>query len=144
MGKGIIAIASDHAGVALKALLVKDIAVLGYEADDLGPDSDASVDYPDYAEAVAAAIESGNAKFGILICGSGIGMSIAANRYPGVRAALCHSVETATLSRQHNDANILVLGARIVSEALAQDCLKAFLATEFEGGRHQRRVDKLG
>jgi len=144
MGKGLIAIASDHAGVALKALLVKEIAVLGYEADDLGTDSDASVDYPDYAEAVAAAIESGNAKFGVLICGSGIGMSIAANRYPGVRAALCHSVETATLSRQHNDANILVLGARIVSEALAQECLKAFITTEFEGGRHQRRVDKLG
>jgi ribose 5-phosphate isomerase B len=139
-----IALASDHAGVALKALLVAELGRLGYEVLDLGPMTEDSVDYPDYAAKLALAIKDKKAEKGVLICGSGIGISIAANRFPFIRAALCHSEETARLSREHNDANVLVLGARIVDEATAKAALAAFLTTEFAGGRHAGRVEKLG
>ena len=138
-----IAIASDHAGVSLKAVLRADLEAAGREVVDLGPDGDGPVDYPDYAEAVAQAIENGHAQQGVLICGSGIGMSIAVNRSRAVRGALCHDAEDARLARSHNDANVLALGARRVSEETARRCLRAFLDTEFEGGRHGARVAKL-
>ena len=138
-----IALASDHAGVALKEQLKAVLAERGLEALDLGPFDTASVDYPDYADRLAAALADGRAERGVLICGTGIGIGIAANRHRHLRAALCHDVTTATLARQHNDANVLVLGARVVGLAVAVDCLGAFLDTAFEGGRHQRRVDKL-
>ncbi len=138
-----IAIASDHAGVSLKAVLRADLEAAGREVVDLGPDGDGPVDYPDFAEAVAQAIESGQAGQGVLICGSGIGMSIAVNRSRAVRGALCHDAEEARLARSHNDANVLALGARRVSEETARRCLRAFLDTDFEGGRHAARVAKL-
>jgi len=139
-----IAIASDHAGFELKELLKKTIESLGYKVIDLGADSTKSVDYPDYGYKLATSVSKGDAQFGVAICGSGIGISIAANRKPKVRAALCHNVETAALARQHNNANVLALGARFVSAELAIEMLKTFLSTEFEGGRHENRVKKLG
>jgi ribose 5-phosphate isomerase B len=139
---GTIAIASDHAGVELKETLKREIAVLGFEAKDFGAHSNESVDYPDFAHALSEWVEKNNGR-GVLICGSGIGMSIAANRHKGVRAALCQDASQATLARQHNDANVLCLGARVVNEKTAAECVKAFLTTKFEGGRHQRRVEKL-
>jgi ribose 5-phosphate isomerase B len=139
-----IAISSDHAGIELKAALVAFIEQSGFAALDLGPYNQHSVDYPDYANLLCNDIKHGKAIKGVLICGSGIGMSIAANRHKEIRAALVHNVETATLCRQHNDANVLVLGARFLDEATAIACLKAFLTTEFEGGRHANRVAKLG
>ena len=137
------AIASDHAGVSLKATLRAALEAAGHEVVDLGPEGDGPVDYPDYAQALARAIETGHADRGVLICGSGIGMSIAVNRNRAVRGALCHDAEEARLARAHNDANVLALGARRVSEETARRCLQAFLDTEFEGGRHQARVAKL-
>lgn len=139
----IIAIASDHAGVDLKAHLKAHLASLGHDVLDLGPESAASVDYPDYADKLAAALKANQAEQGVLICGSGIGISIAANRHRHIRAALCHDGLSAKLSRQHNDANVLVLGARLIGSDTAKDCATAFFSTPFEGGRHQRRVDKL-
>ncbi|HEV7370940.1 ribose 5-phosphate isomerase B [Arenibaculum sp.] len=139
-----IAIASDHAGVELKAALKQVLASAGCEVLDLGTDGSASVDYPDFADALAARMRAGDVARGVLICGTGIGIGIAANRHKGVRAALCHDVTSARLSRQHNDANVLVLGARMVGAEVARDCLLAFLETPFEGGRHERRVAKLG
>lgn len=138
-----IAIASDHAGVDLKAALAKDLRALGYEVKDLGTHSTESVDYPDFGHAVAKEITSGNASRGVVICGSGIGISIAANRHEGIRAALCHDGLEAKLARKHNDANVLALGARIIGLEAAKDALKSFLSTNFEGGRHQRRIDKI-
>jgi ribose 5-phosphate isomerase B len=138
-----IALANDHAGLALKAVLRRELDNLGYEVLDLGTNSTESVDYPDFGRAMAETIAAGRAPRGIVICGSGIGISIACNRNPKVRAALCHDVTTAQVARQHNDANVLALGARTTGEAVALDCLRAFLATEFEGGRHARRVAKL-
>ncbi len=138
-----IAIASDHAGFALKEVLKQDLAAGGYNVLDLGTNSGESVDYPDFGFLLAEKVASGAAKLGVVICGSGVGISIAANRNPKIRAALCCSAEVAKLSRQHNDANVLALGARIVDEKTAKDCLKAFLSTEFEGGRHSKRVKKL-
>ena len=138
-----IAIASDHAGVALKAQLKDHLTSLGHEVIDLGPDATSSVDYPDYADKLAAAIDQGQAGQGVLICGSGIGISIAANRHRHIRAALCHDGLSAKLSRQHNDANVLVLGARLIGSETAKDCATAFFSTPFEGGRHQNRVSKL-
>jgi len=137
-----IAIASDHAGVDLKSEIVSLLKSRGIEVTDMGPSSNDSVDYPDYAQKVAEKVSLGEAK-GILICGTGIGMSIAANKFKGVRAALAHSVETAKMSREHNDSNILVLGARVLSETLAKEIVEAWLDTPFEGGRHQRRLDKI-
>jgi len=144
MSKETIAIASDHAGFALKSTLIEELNALGFDVLDLGPFDTNSVDYPDYGHAMGDAIAEGKAKRGVLICGSGIGISIAANRNPAVRAALCANGLMARLSRQHNDANVLALGERLTGVDVAKDCLKEFLNTEFEGGRHGRRVEKLG
>ncbi|HMR33290.1 MAG TPA: ribose 5-phosphate isomerase B [Geminicoccaceae bacterium] len=139
-----IVLASDHAGVELKAALKAVLAERGLEALDLGAHDAASVDYPDMADALAAAVAEGRAACGVLVCGTGIGISIAANRHRHLRAALCHDITTARLARQHNDANVLVLGARTIGIETARDCLAAFLDTTFAGGRHARRVGKLG
>lgn len=142
--KQTVAIANDHAGLALKTVLLREIDACGFSALDLGTNSADSVDYPDYGHAVARAVSDGRAQFGIAICGSGIGISIAANRHAGIRAALCSSGLAAELSRQHNDANVLCLGARLIGEAEATECVRRFLTTAFEGGRHTARVQKLG
>ncbi|MEQ9488239.1 MAG: ribose 5-phosphate isomerase B [Alphaproteobacteria bacterium] len=138
-----IAIAGDHAGTALKAVLQKRLTENGYETLDLGADGSQSVDYPDYADKLADAIADGRAERGVLVCGTGIGISIAANRHRHIRAALCHSTTDARLCRQHNDANVLALGARTMGEEAALDCLDVFLNTAFEAGRHVRRVEKM-
>jgi ribose 5-phosphate isomerase B len=139
-----LVIANDHAGVAMKHALVKQLPAETIILHDLGTNDSASVDYPDFASALCAEITTGTAEMGVLICGSGIGMSIAANRHAGIRAALCLTPEMAQLARAHNNANVLVLGARLVDDAQAVDILTTFLATEFEGGRHETRVKKLG
>lgn len=139
-----IAVASDHAGFDLKELLRQELQAAGHDVLDLGTHSVASVDYPDFGRALAAAIRDGRAGRGIAVCGTGIGISIAANRDPAVRAALAHDATSARLARQHNDANVLALGARLVGTETARDCLRAFLETPFEGGRHAGRVAKLG
>ncbi len=138
-----IAIAADHAGYDLKSALIPELRGLGYEVLDLGTGGHESVDYPDFAEALAQAIEGGRAKRGVLICGTGIGVATAANRHRAIRAAVCHDGTTARLARQHNDANVLALGGRVLGAEVAKDCLRIFLSTEFEGGRHARRVAKL-
>ncbi|MEL0019478.1 MAG: ribose 5-phosphate isomerase B [Rickettsiales bacterium] len=143
MAAEVIAIASDHAGIDVKEALKAVVAEAGCEVLDLGTHGPESVDYPDFADALTSAIGDGAAQRGILICGTGIGMSIAANRKPFIRAALCHGVTDARLSREHNDANVLVVGARTLGIETARDCVIAFLQTPFEGGRHQRRVDKM-
>lgn len=139
----VIAFACDHAGVDLKTALISKAASLGFAVEDLGPHTTDSVDYPDYAHRLCHWVQNDASRSGVLICGSGIGMSIAANRHEQIRAALCHNIETATLCRQHNDANVLCIGARMVSEDTALACLEAFLKTAFEGGRHARRLDKI-
>ena len=140
-----VAIASDHAGVALKATLSEDLRARGDDVLDLGTQGPDSVDYPDFGQAVGEAVASGRAERGVVICGTGIGISIAANRLEGVRAAVCHDVTSARLAREHNDANVLALGARLIGPEVARECLEAFLTTEFSGGeRHVRRVAKLG
>ena len=139
-----IAIASDHAGFALKAQVVEHLKKNGHDVLDLGTHNEDRVDYPDYGFALAQAIEAGKAARGIAICGSGIGISIAVNRYAAMRCALCFDSTAARLSRQHNDANVLALGARLIGIETAFDCVDAFLKTEFEGGRHEGRVEKLG
>ncbi len=138
-----IVIASDHAGVELKAQLLEVIRDTGREVADLGPADAASVDYPDFAHRVADAVASEAADLGVLICGTGIGMSMSANRHPCVRAALCHDAFTAEMARRHNDANVLCLGARVTGAGVAEQIVKIFLDTPFEGGRHQRRVDSI-
>jgi len=143
MSAATIAIASDHGGYDLKQLLIDDLKAKGHEVLDLGTNGPDSVDYPDYADLMAAAIKGGKAGRGILLCGTGIGISIAANRHPELRAALVHDALTARLSRLHNDANVIVMGGRILGIELAKDCLDVFLKTEFEGGRHARRVAKM-
>lgn len=143
MTKPIIAIASDHAGVALKASVKEMLAEFAAEVIDLGTQGGDSVDYPDYADAVADAVLSGRAAYGVAICGSGVGMSIAANRHKGIRAALCMDGLTASLSRRHNDANVLCLGARLIGVEVARDCIRQFLTTPFEGGRHEKRLKKM-
>lgn len=144
MNKIIVALAADHAGFALKEELRAELAQSGVEYIDLGTNNPDSVDYPDFGRAVAEAIVDGRANRGVIVCGTGIGISIAANRVGGVRAAVCHDATTARLAREHNDANVLALGARIVGGAVAKDCLHAFLSTPFDNGeRHQRRVEKL-
>ena len=134
---------SDHAGLKLRAEAVRIAREKGFEVEDLGPFSADSVDYPDYAQRVAAAVAAGQARFGILVCGTGIGMSIAANKVPGVRAALCGSEFEARMTRAHNDANVLCLGERVLGVGLAGAIVTAFLEQPFEGGRHQKRLDKL-
>lgn len=138
-----IPIASDHAGFELKEKLKAKLTALGYDVEDLGTNSAVSTDYPDYAHPLANAIASGAAKRGVLLCGTGLGMSYAANRHPHVRAAVAWLPEIAELARKHNDANVLVVPARFVSEQDSEDILKKFLDTPFEGGRHQPRVDKI-
>lgn len=138
-----IAVAADHAGYELKDALKAHLEEGGWQVLDLGTSGPASVDYPDFAAALAEAIASGRAQRGVLVCGTGIGISIAANRHPAVRAALCHDATSARLARQHNDANVLALGARLIGTEVAKDCLSVFLSTEYEGGRHDRRVAKL-
>ena len=138
-----IAIASDHAGFELKQFLIEELRRLGFAPLDLGTHDRSSVDYPDFADALAAALADGRSARGVLVCGSGIGISIAANRHPDVRAALVHDAFTAKLSRQHNDANVIAFGGRTIGSEVAKDCLKQFLETEFEGGRHARRVAKM-
>ena len=138
-----IVIASDHGAVELKNLLTEDLEKRGYGVLDLGTNGTNSVDYPDFADALAAAIREGRASRGVLLCGSGIGMSIAANRHREIRAALVHDNLSARLARQHNDANVLVMGGRFIGMEVAKDCLATFLDTKFEGGRHARRVTKM-
>jgi len=138
-----IPIGSDHAGYALKQRLVKELAALGYQPDDLGPSDETSMDYPDVAHPLAEQVERGTAKRGILLCGTGLGMSYAANRHHGVRAAVTWSPEIAELSRRHNDANVLVLPARFLDEEQGVSILRKWLETPFEGGRHERRVAKI-
>lgn len=139
-----VAIAADHAGFVLKSPLKEELAQLGHAVIDLGTMSEDSVDYPDFAHRIAEVIESGRAKMGVLMCGTGIGMSIAVNRNPAVRAALCLTPEMARLARAHNDANVLVMGGRLMKPEVAKECLRVFLETPFEGGgRHERRVAKL-
>ena len=138
-----IAIASDHAALALKSALVAYLAEAGHQVDDLGPHDETSVDYPDYGYKLAEAVASGAAERGVALCGSGIGISIAVNRNPACRCALVSEPLSAKLSREHNDANVIAMGARLTGIDMAKVCLDAFLATEFGGDRHARRVDKL-
>jgi ribose 5-phosphate isomerase B len=138
-----IAVASDHAGFDLKEILKQDLQAAGYAVLDLGTHSTASVDYPDFGKAMGEAIASGKAEKGVLVCGSGIGISIAANRNPKVRAALAHDAVSARLSREHNDANVVAFGQRLIEAEVAREALKVFLQTPFEGGRHAGRVAKL-
>ncbi len=140
-----ILIAADHGGFELKKD-IKNFVFNNHNINwiDLGTHSNESVDYPEYGFKMAEAIKNGDAEQGIIICGTGIGISIAANRYSHIRAALCTNAEMAKLTREHNNANVLALGARIISKETALECVQTFLGTEFEGGRHQRRVNKLG
>jgi len=138
-----IAIASDHAAVALKADLVAWLGGEGHDVADLGPEGVESVDYPDYGYKLAEEIAAGRADWGIALCGSGIGISIAANRHPACRAALVSEPLSARLAREHNDANVIALGARLIGVEMARACVETFLATPFGGGRHERRVEKL-
>ena len=138
-----IPIASDHAGFELKERLSATLAEMGYSVQDIGTHSTASTDYSDYAHPLAQEVSSGDAERGILLCGTGLGMSYVANRYPGVRAAVAWTPEIAALARKHNDANILVLPARFVSDEDAIAIMRAWLNTKFEGGRHARRVEKI-
>ena len=139
----VIPIASDHAGFELKERLAKKLAELGYEVRDLGTNSPTSSDYPDYAHPLAREVSTGEVRRGVLLCGTGLGMSYVANRYPNVRAAVAWSPEIAELARKHNDANVLVLPARFLSEEQGEEILKTWLETPFEGGRHERRVSKI-
>lgn len=144
MSKELIGIAVDHGGFALKQPLAEELQVLGFEVLDLGTYDENSVDYPDIAEKLVGAFKDNKVERGVLVCGTGIGISIAANRHAGIRAALCYDNETASLARQHNDANILCLGGRKATPDQAREMVRVFLETAFEGGRHARRVDKLG
>ncbi len=135
-----VAVAADHGGYEMKCALLPELRALGFAVIDLGTNSTDSVDYPSFAKLVSDAIESGTAQRGLLLCGTGIGISIAANRNAKIRCALAHDATTARLARQHNDANVLALGARVIGLEIAKDCLKTFFTTEFEGGRHARRV----
>jgi ribose 5-phosphate isomerase B len=138
-----IAIASDHAALELKATLADYLRGLGHEVLDLGPDGIQSVDYPDYGYKLAEAIAAGEASRGIALCGSGIGISIAVNRHPGARCALVSEPLSARLAREHNDANVIAMGARLIGAEMAKACVDTFLATPFGGDRHSRRVEKL-
>ena len=143
MASELIAVASDHAGFAFKENVKELLEGMGYTVLDLGADSEQSVDYPDFADALARALDEGRASRGIAICGSGTGIAMAANRHRNVRAAVCHSTTEARLARQHNDANVLAFGARTMGMETIIDSIKAFLETEFEGGRHASRVAKF-
>lgn len=138
-----IAIASDHGGYACKEQLIPLLKELGHEVEDLGCHGPESVDYPDYGIACAKAVAAGQAERGVVVCGTGIGISIAANKVPGIRCALCTDPLMARLCREHNDANMLALGGRIIGMELAKEILRVFLSTGFAGGRHQARIDKI-
>ena len=138
-----IVVAADHAAVDFKAEIVRLLADRGEDCRDLGTFDDASVDYPDFAHRLVEEIAADRADRGILICGTGIGMSMTANRHAGIRAALCHDAYTAEMARRHNDANVLCLGARVLGDGVAAQIVEVFLTTEFDGGRHQRRVEKI-
>ena len=146
-----VAFGADHAGFGLKNRLVEALPSLVsgsgvgpvFRAIDFGTHASDSVDYPDFAQRVCQAVTSGEARFGVLVCGTGIGMSIAANRFPGIRCALIHDITGARLTRLHNDANVIALGARLIGEEVALDALRVFLTTQYEGGRHDRRLAKL-
>lgn len=138
-----IAIGGDHAGYEYKAKLVEKLEALGYEVKDFGPFSSASVDYPDYVHPLCSAIENGEFEQGIVICGSGNGVAITANKHQGIRAALCWNEDLAALARQHNNANVLALPARFISYELAEKLAEIFISTDFEGGRHANRVNKI-
>lgn len=138
-----VAIGSDHAGFEYKEYLVRKLKKSGYDVHDLGPTSSASVDYPDYAHPVAGMVEEGSVDLGILLCGSGNGVCMSANKHKGIRAALCWTEELAKLARNHNNANIVCIPARFVSKIIAGRISNSFLTSEFEGGRHQTRVDKI-
>jgi ribose 5-phosphate isomerase B len=138
-----IAIGSDHGGFELKEKVIKFLIGNGYEVLDLGCDSMESVDYPKYGKLVGEAVVEGKADRGIVICGTGIGISIAANKVKGVRAALCANTTMARLTREHNDANVIAFGARMLGDILVFEMVETFLTTEFEGGRHQKRVDQI-
>ena len=144
MSKLLIATGADHGGYKMKKDLVKHLKKNKFSVLDFGPSTNDPVDYPDYAKMVVTAIRNGDADMGILVCGSGIGMSIAANRFKGIRAALCNDEITAELSRRHNDANVLVLGGRLIKLTTAKQCVNTFFSTNFESGRHKRRIEKLG
>lgn len=138
-----IAVGSDHRGTGVKTHIIDAVRALGHEAEDCGANTDESVDYPDYASRVAQAVSDGTVDRGILICGTGIGMCIVANKFDGVRAAPVHDDLTAQMSRQHNDANIVCLSADLIGEQVLDRLIEIWLKTEFEGGRHQRRLDKI-
>lgn len=138
-----IALGNDHAGVQLKSAIAEFLTSRNLPYTNFGTDDESSVDYPDFAQAVGEAIAKGQADRGILICGTGIGISISANKMPGIRAALCGDTFSARMSREHNDANVLCLGARVIGTGLALDVVAVWLDTPFSGGRHQRRVDKI-
>ena len=138
-----IIIGCDHAAYKLKEILKKELETQGVSVVDAGTHSETSMDYPETGKAVAQKVSSGEIKQGVLLCGTGLGMSMVANKYPNVRAALCNDLFSAAMSRKHNDANILVLGGRVVGDILALEILKTWLKTPFEGGRHQRRLDQF-
>ena len=139
-----IAVGCDHGGLALKQAIISLLVELGHMVNDVGCHTSDSVDYPDFADKVCQAIIEGRSARGILICGTGIGMSIAANRYRPIRAALCHDAFTARMSREHNDANVLCLGERVIGQSVALDLTRVWLSTEFAGGRHLRRISMMG
>ena len=143
MPQSAIAVASDHAGFDLKEILKRDLQSAGNEVLDLGTGSTESVDYPDFGKAVADAVASGRAARGVIVCGTGIGISIAANRNPRIRAAVVHDATSARLARQHNDANVVAFGQRLIGVETAREALQVFLKTGWDGGRHVRRVEKL-
>jgi len=138
-----ISVGTDHAGLELKRLLVEHLAFLGHEVVDLGTNSPDEVDYPDFGAAVGRSVASGGTDFGVCVCGTGIGMAIAANKVHGVRAAVVHDVSSARLAREHNKANVICFGARLVGTVVATDSLEMFLRSEFGGGRHLRRIEKI-
>lgn len=138
-----IALGADHAGFELKDNLASLLRDEGHQVEDHGTGSSASVDYPEYAAAVGQAVQNGSADLGILVCGTGVGIGIAANKIKGIRAAICNDIFTAGMARAHNDANVLALGARVVGPGVAEEIVRAFLTTEYEGGRHSRRVGKI-
>lgn len=139
----LIAIGSDHAGLEMKTEIISLLKELGHEYTDYGTDTPQSVDYPDFGEKVSDAVSTGKVDRGILICGTGIGMSIVANKFPNIRAALCNELFSARMSRLHNDANILVLGGRIIGKDLAKEIVRTWITTPFEGGRHTNRLKKI-
>ncbi len=143
MSSQIIPIGADHAGFQLKETIIKHLSTKGKHLEDFGCDSDASIDYPDYAHPVATKVEAHEGMLGILICGSGNGINMTANKHQGIRSALCWKKEIAVLARQHNNANILVLPARFIPESEALEIVEAFFSTDFEGGRHQKRINKI-